>query len=221
MESYASHQSANKDVNLNKAVDALLPHIRTLILKYGMDPMQLADFSKPIFPYLPEITQGNIDFKKGWMQNLSKIKRTNDVTATYKDKLLLLDMNFGFDVADFNYEYHLQHLLYTREGDVYGRFFDLEINTVVTINLANYELFLNSIKFYEIRKYDIKFEGNILDQILNVLVKLVTIVFRECILIDIENYAAVVFGRKIDEWNKIPRSTRIKLIEGWLNTSTS
>lgn len=34
---------------------------------------------------------------------------------------------------------------------MYGRFYALDINTVVTIDLANYELFLNSIKFSEVQ----------------------------------------------------------------------
>lgn len=50
----------------------------------------------------------------------------------------------------FNYEYNLQHLLYKREGDMYGRFYNLEINTVVTIDLANYYLYLNILKFSEV-----------------------------------------------------------------------
>lgn len=58
MRSYAS-QSAKivfKNVNLNEAVDALLPHIHTLILENGMDPMRLINFSEPIFPQLVSIS---------------------------------------------------------------------------------------------------------------------------------------------------------------------
>lgn len=60
------------------------------------------------------------------------------------DKLIYI-YNF-----QFNYEYNLQHLLYKREGDMYGRFYNLEINTVVTIDLANYYLYLNILKFSEV-----------------------------------------------------------------------
>ncbi|XP_067203428.1 uncharacterized protein [Linepithema humile] len=218
---HASHQSAKivrKDVNLNEAVDTLLPYIHTFILDNGMDPMKLIDFSEAIFPELPGIAKGNVDFKKGWMQNLSKIQRSNDVTASYKDKRLILDMNLGFNLLDFNYEYYLKHMVYERQGDVYGRFYDLKINTVVTIDLANYYLSLNSLKFSEVSKYDLKFEGNLVDPILNILTKIVTVVFRKCVLLAIEDHATLIFGAKIDEWNKmIPRPNRTRLIEDWLD----
>lgn len=54
----ASYQPAkviDKSVNLNAAVDALLPSIRKFILNNGMDPMQLVDFSEPIFPHMVSI----------------------------------------------------------------------------------------------------------------------------------------------------------------------
>lgn len=38
--------------DLDKTVDALLPSVRKIILKNGMDPMKLIDLSENIFPDL-------------------------------------------------------------------------------------------------------------------------------------------------------------------------
>lgn len=59
-------------------------------------------------------------------------------------------LNFRFNFQ-FNYEYYLKYLLYMRQGDVYGRFYDLDVNTVITVDLAHYKLFLESIKFSRVK----------------------------------------------------------------------
>ncbi|KYM93962.1 hypothetical protein ALC62_15407 [Cyphomyrmex costatus] len=140
-------QNVEVRANLDKVVDALLPSVRQIILKHGMDPMQLPNVSTPIFPHLTGKLKGNLDLKKGWIQNLSLVKRTQHVTATYKDLRLTMDMNLGFEVINFSYDYYLKHLLYKRNGNMYGRLHDLDINVVVSIDLNNYYLNLDSIKF--------------------------------------------------------------------------
>lgn len=57
-----------------------------------------------------------------------------------------------------------------------------------------------------------------MDRILNILTKLITVVFQNRILKVVEEYAMFVFGTKIDEWNKIPLSNRTTMIDGWLNS---
>ncbi|XP_011691146.1 PREDICTED: uncharacterized protein LOC105452044 [Wasmannia auropunctata] len=204
--------------NLDKTVDALLPSIREFIVKKGMDPMKIADISEYIFPLLPWKLKGNIDLKNGWMQNLSLVKRTEHVTAIYKDKRLTLDMNLGFDLMDFSYQYSLTHLLYKRQGDVYGRMYQLNTNVVVTVDLNEYILILDSIKLTDVGRYDIKFEGHLLDHLLNAVTKVVTVVFKRCILTVIEDYSALVFGEKINEWNTmLPRQNRTEIIDKWLD----
>lgn len=65
--------------------------------------------------------------------------------------------------------------------------------------------FDNTFAFFR-RKYDIKFEGHILDRLLNILVKAVTVIFRKCVMVAIEERSIKIFGAKIDEWNNsIPR----------------
>ncbi|GAB1859372.1 hypothetical protein CAJAP_00451 [Camponotus japonicus] len=195
-----------KKVVLDEKIDELLPAIREFILINGLDPTQLGDYSESIFPNLPRVFKGSVDLKKGWLQNLSTIKRTNHIIGIYKDKLLTIDMNLGFDVLDCSYEYYFKYLFFTRHGDVFSRFYDLDINVVLTIDLANYYVELHSIKFSNIRKYDIKFEGHILDRLLNILVKAVTVIFRKCVMVAIEERSIKIFGAKIDEWNNsIPR----------------
>ncbi|TGZ54187.1 uncharacterized protein [Temnothorax longispinosus] len=200
--------------NVDKTVDALLPAIREFILKNGMDPLRIIDLSEHIFPNLPGKLKGSVDLKKGWVQNLSLIKRTSHVDVIYKPKQLTLDMNLGFDVMDFNYEYDLKYLLYNRQGDVYGRFYKLDVNVVMMIDLNEYQLILHSIEFSKVGKYDIKFEGHLLDPLVNILSKIITVVFRGYVLPVIEEYSMTIFGATVNEWNtKIPRANRKEIID--------
>lgn len=52
------------------------------------------------------------------------------------------------------------------------------------------------------RKYNIKFEGHILDPILNAATKIITTIFKKYVLAHIEDRALYIFRAKIDEWNK-------------------
>jgi hypothetical protein len=42
----------SSQIKLDKIVDHFLPKIRNYILKNGMDPMDLVDFSENIFPHM-------------------------------------------------------------------------------------------------------------------------------------------------------------------------
>ncbi|EFN83029.1 hypothetical protein EAI_16713 [Harpegnathos saltator] len=188
---------------LDKAFDRLLPQLQAFILEHGMDPMELADVSDRLLPNLPGILGGHIDLKSGWLQNLSKLKRADHVVARYSEQKLTLDMDLGFDVLDFNYQYDIQYMLFSRQGDIYGRFYRLKLKVVLTIDFAERYISLNSIKFVVVGKYDIKFEGHILDSILNLATKAVTTIFKKDVLAHIERRAMQIFGAKIDEWNKL------------------
>ncbi|XP_011869448.1 PREDICTED: uncharacterized protein LOC105562897 [Vollenhovia emeryi] len=218
IETNGSEQDLEIRADIDKTVDALLPSIRKFILDNGMDPMQIADVSEHIFPLLPGILKGTVDLKNGWIQNLALVKRTGHVTAIYKSKRLTLDMNLGFDVMDCNYEYSLKYLLFKRQGDVNARFHQLDVNVVTTVDLNEYILILDSIKFSDVRKYDIKFEGHVLDRLLNAVAKIITVVFKNLVLPFIERQAEKIFSAKLDEWNSmIPQPNRTEIINRWLD----
>lgn len=40
--------------------------------------------------------------------------------------------------------------MFKRQGDVYGRFFKLDVNVVLTIDLNEYRVILESIKFSDV-----------------------------------------------------------------------
>ncbi|KMQ88789.1 hypothetical protein RF55_11664, partial [Lasius niger] len=145
-----SAYDADKVVILDDKIDALLPSIREFILKNGLDPTQVTDFSESILPKLPGVFKGKLNLKNGWLQNLSTINRTEHVIGIYNNKSLTLDMNLGFDVLDCSYEYDLKYLFYKRQGDVFARFYNLDVNTVLRIDLANYYIHLDSIKFSDV-----------------------------------------------------------------------
>ncbi|KYQ48110.1 hypothetical protein ALC60_12822, partial [Trachymyrmex zeteki] len=215
-------QNVEIRANLDKVVDTLLPVVRQLILNNEMDPMQLPNVSTHIFPHLTGKLKGNLDLKNGWIQNLSLVKRTQHVTAKYKDLLLTMDMNLGFEVISFNYDYNLKHLLYKRKGNVYGRLHNLDVNVVVVIDLNKYYLLLDSIKFSNVWKFDLQFGGNLLDPVVNALTKIITVVFRNPILHVIENRVKSNFGIQLDIWNtNTSQSNRTTIIDKWLDIAKS
>lgn len=75
----------------------------------------------------------------------NNMKRINISTTIY------ISYNLHLYNYQTSYEYHLQHLLYKREGDVYGRLYQADINIVVTVDLNEYLLILDSIKFTNVR----------------------------------------------------------------------
>ncbi|XP_029168070.1 uncharacterized protein LOC114938337 [Nylanderia fulva] len=213
-------RDGEKVVILDDKIDELLPVIRELIIENGLDPAKVPNMTEDVLPVLPGKLKIVVELTKGILQNLSTIKRTERILGIYKNKVLTLDMNLGFDVLDCSYAYALRVLLLGRTGDTYGRFYDLDINIVARIDMVNYYVYLDSLKFSDVRKLDIKFEGHLLDPILNTLTKAVTRVFKNRILTIIEKRSLEIFNEKIDEWNNQfprPNLTWIGDIDNWID----
>ncbi|XP_014473580.1 PREDICTED: uncharacterized protein LOC106743868 [Dinoponera quadriceps] len=210
-----SVQTTEHTVVLDKTFDRLLPYLTSFIIKNGLDPMELVDVSEDLLPDLPGIFKGHIDLKKGWLQNLAQIKRADHVIGKFTEETntLVLNMDLGFNVLDFNYEYDISYMLLRRLGDMYGRFFDLKTKVLLTFDLKRKYISLDSIKFTAVGNYDIRFEGHILDPILNIATKVVTTIFKKSVLAHIEERSLKIFRAKIDEWNKIlsrPKGTMMQ-----------
>lgn len=212
-----STRDEEKVVILDEKIDALLPSVRDFILKHKLDPARIPSIIEDLLPHLPGKFKGKIYLTKGLLKNLSTVKRTKRVLGIYKNKTLTLDLNLGFDILDCTYQYDLQYLFFKRHGNVYGRFYDLDVNIVSRIDLVNYYIYLDSIKFSGINEYDIKFDGHLLDSVLNALTKIVTVIFEKYILTDIEKRSLKIFNEKINEWNnQIPRPN-LTFIDEWFN----
>ncbi|XP_029167903.1 uncharacterized protein LOC114938219 [Nylanderia fulva] len=199
---HATHDG-EKVVILDEKIDELLPVIRELILKNGLDPANVPDITQDIDPNIPGKINIMIEHTKGILQNLSTIKRTERVHGIYKDKVLTLDMNLRFDVLNCSYATALSLIGDTMTGGVYGRFYDLDINIVARIDMVNYYVYLDSLKFSDVRK----FESHLSDlPNLNILTEEFKYFFEYNILTVIEKRSLEMFREKIDEWNnKFPR----------------
>lgn len=68
------------------------------------------------------------------------------------------------------------------------------------------------------RKFEVQFQGNLLDPIVNALTKVITAVFPKSILTLVEDHTMKIFGAVIEEWNTlIPRSNRKEILYAWLD----
>ncbi|KAG7199499.1 hypothetical protein KM043_014118 [Ampulex compressa] len=204
---------AGKDIytaNVDQLFDASLPFIREAIIENGMEPLRLSDFSEQVLP-LPGKLKATIEFTDGWLQEMSQMKRASDIIAVYSNKRLVLDMNLGWKILDVNYQYLYKHLLVKRTGDLNGRFQDISARVVMSVDLDNYQIYLDSVKFTKVGKFYFKLEGRILDPLLNIGIKGVTTVFRQRVLKMAEDRGLMLFRELFADINKkIPKPDRLK-----------
>ncbi|XP_076753430.1 uncharacterized protein LOC143424923 [Xylocopa sonorina] len=196
--------------NANRMFDAILPSVQNFILRHGLDPMQLDDISES----LPSIiaNKRSITLTNGWLQGLSNLRRASDVTLSYKDKVVTLDVTIGFDILNLNYKYLLKDSLITRKGDVDARINDMQLRAIVAIDFNSYQINLNAINVVKLDKLNVMFEGHALDPIINAALKSLTNIFRKKITSKVQSEISNVMQKYVDEINgKIPRPGQLSI----------
>ncbi|XP_076247454.1 uncharacterized protein LOC143187249 [Calliopsis andreniformis] len=204
-ETYSGKVSAN----INTAFDTVLPGIRTLFLKGGLDPLDTKDFHKDLEGFL--VQHGSLNLINGWIQGLSNVERAGDVILSYENKVVTLDMMLDLDVAQINYDYSLKYGLIRRQGEFYGRFHDLKVQATISFSMCNYNIVINSLKVISIGKMDIKLEGHLDDPLLNAIINGITVVFRQHVTNIAEEAYRMIFQQLIDRVNEmIPRPDQLQ-----------
>ncbi|XP_031845514.1 uncharacterized protein LOC116432544 [Nomia melanderi] len=191
-------------VSINKLFDDSLPFLRDLILKKGLDPLSMKELYKPLDAPISE--GGYIHLTKGWMQGMSSLKRSGDVNISYKDKVLRVDMDLGFDVLDIAYNYDVKYSLVKRNGGFDARFNDVRMRVILQVDLKSYRVILDSIKVNSVGKIAIALEGHAIDKVLNLALKAIVGIFKKTVIQTVEDRSYDVFREFLEVINsKIPR----------------
>ncbi|XP_076685126.1 uncharacterized protein LOC143377577 isoform X2 [Andrena cerasifolii] len=186
---------------VNKLFDTILPSIRNLLLKFGLDPMKMKNIVQPLEGIIDK--DGTLEMKDGWLQGMSDVARAGDIVLAYSNKILNIDMDLGFDVLDINYEYFFKYGLIKRTGDFHGRFSRVKLRVALTLDMTTKKTTLDSLRIVDMGKLDVKLEGHILDSLLNVAIKAFTTIFRQCVMEFIEERFTVVFKGLLKDLNEM------------------
>ncbi|KAG8042461.1 hypothetical protein G9C98_005095, partial [Cotesia typhae] len=179
---------------LNDSFDVNLPLIRNYMKKNGMEPLQMPDH---IITF-SDLGVGKVHLQRGWIQNLVRIERTGDVILRYNNKFLYYDFDLGWDNLYVNGDYTMRYLFLTRKGSFTGRFRNLRIRVLGTLDLKTQFLKLEFFKFV-----DVELEGHLSDHFINVLTKVLTVFARNQVLREIEYQSTVLIKNKIKEINEM------------------
>ena len=182
---------------MNKLFDTMLPNIRNILLKFGLDPLKMGNIVQPLEGIIDH--NGVLKMSDGWLQGMSDVVRAGDIVLAYSNQVLNVDMELGFDVLDINYEYFFKYGLIKRTGDFHGRFSNVKLRVIVTLDMTTKKVTLDSLKIVDMGKLDVKLEGHALDPLLNVAIKAFTTIFRDCVMEFIEERFTIVFKQLLEE----------------------
>ncbi|KAG8221931.1 hypothetical protein J437_LFUL002490 [Ladona fulva] len=176
----------NLKVNMNDFVDRMMEKARDFMLENGLDPMQLPDTVEKF-----EVTdligikwQGELDLVKGWLQDLSTIFRTGDVSVVYKDKKMHIEAEIGFKDLVFNYDFTARVMKLSESGMVNGKASDVKIVFKAIADIFTKTIALDDLQISHVGDIDIQFNGlgTIANFIVDKLTEVVIALFKEPIL---------------------------------------
>ncbi|XP_065163349.1 uncharacterized protein [Atheta coriaria] len=142
--------------NINDFVDMIIAEVRSFLVKYGFDPMNIPDIDEEI-----EITGVPIHLKlnDGVIFNASSIYRDGDINLYYENRLLVVEVPIFFKVFKMDYEYDIAvssdgSLL---EGKLNGEVVLVDVNFAVQVDFKALQISLKSYSISNIGAINIDF----------------------------------------------------------------
>ncbi|KAJ8956929.1 hypothetical protein NQ318_014348, partial [Aromia moschata] len=141
---------------INDWADNTFKHVQKLIIRHGLDPVELPDETLKLFP------TGTISLSTGWLEDTSTVKRYKDVWLDYRSatKKLTLTIPIQFEALMFIYKYHTKVTLLDISGDTQGKISDLRANVELTFDFTNYEASLTEFDIKDSGSISLTFSGN-------------------------------------------------------------
>ncbi|CAD1477188.1 unnamed protein product, partial [Heterotrigona itama] len=203
-----SVRSEKLSAKINKLFDMMLPSVHDFIVKHGLDPLKLEDLSERLEGII--IHNRVLNLTNGWLQGLSNVRRADDIILSYQDKVVTVDATLAFDVVDASYKYLLKDLLISRKGEVHGRISNMQLRITIELDMNSYKLAMPTANIVKADKFNVIFEGNKDDPLLNAVAKAITDIFRTNIISIVNKEFPKEVKKLINEINKkIPRPDRL------------
>ncbi|XP_076282642.1 uncharacterized protein LOC143210058 isoform X4 [Lasioglossum baleicum] len=192
------------DANINDIFDDVMPVIKDLIIKNGLDPLKMGDVQKELHGILG--MSGVLNLSHGWAQGLSQLKRSGDVVVSYKNKTISLDALLGLDLIDVGYDYKFKYSIISRSGALNARLSDTKLRVVLKADLKHYRLSLVSFQTTSVREINVQLQGGAVDKILSAAINTFIGSFRRQIIETVENRGSEIIREYLERINeKIPR----------------
>ncbi|KAF7382892.1 hypothetical protein HZH66_013294 [Vespula vulgaris] len=131
-------------VNINKIFDEILPKIRDFLIKNGLEPINLPNYTENI------LINGKIDLRNGFLHYMTDVKRSKNVMLQYRYKHIFLEIPLRWQLLDFNYNYDFTYLFIKKRGEAYGRVEDADFIVTLEIDLNKFQVILQEIKIHRI-----------------------------------------------------------------------
>nr|XP_050864916.1 uncharacterized protein LOC127070670 [Vespula vulgaris] len=183
-------------VNINKIFDEILPKIRDFLIKNGLEPINLPNYTENI------LINGKIDLRNGFLHYMTDVKRSKNVMLQYRYKHIFLEIPLRWQLLDFNYNYDFTYLFIKKRGEAYGRVEDADFIVTLEIDLNKFQVILQEIKIHRIESFRLKIHTNKLDPLMNILSQAMTRIFQNCIIKLLEEKSIEIIQPFINEMNR-------------------
>ncbi|XP_023247649.1 uncharacterized protein LOC111643702 [Copidosoma floridanum] len=107
------------------------------------EPVKLPDINQTVTVYSYYFTNGS-------MTKISEIFRADNNSAFYSDDTLTIDLNFGWNNVQMDYDIYWRILFVPCTGVFMTQFHDLKIHLSMDVNFKNYVIALKTFEFYEL-----------------------------------------------------------------------
>ncbi|KAL1513315.1 hypothetical protein ABEB36_002737 [Hypothenemus hampei] len=165
--------------NVTEYAYKILENIRTLIIRGGLDPLQLSPQYVSLFPV------GYMNLTDGWVQDLSTITFSDSVIATYSvdTNILALTLPIEFETLLINYDYHTVITLLSFTGTCDAEISKVKLNLHLGFNFTDFHAFVDKADVKDSGNIIIKFTGlGLLDWIIDAMSDAALLLFHGVIL---------------------------------------
>jgi len=206
LKKFARDGSPSDIVNfaMNPFIDEELADLRSVIIRGGMDPLELEDET---LQFLAGII-GSIKLTSGWLQDISTIARNGDVIITYNSatKRITFSVPLSFKVLLFTYKYLTRVTLLSISGDVQGKIDDVRMNLLLTYDANLQSFVLDGLSMKNSGKVTVKFTGNnLVDWITNAMTSVITTVLHPIIVAILQSNVKSIGYGIVDAMNEYIR----------------
>ncbi|XP_015118572.1 uncharacterized protein LOC107042174 [Diachasma alloeum] len=201
-------------IKLNRWFDHYLPVIKKYMVTHGMEPMNLPAMSLPV-PDIPGF-KPKVELRNGLIHGLSDITRSGDIIQHIYQSSSQVDVQLSWKEVKVDYDYSLKYLFYKRKGGLTGKFLNLNIGMMASVDFKARKVDLRYLKIVDAGNFSLKLRGHLVDPVANAALKAITITFRKRMLREMEHQMNSTAQLKIKEVNNwlsnqtsipIPRST--------------
>ncbi|XP_063993817.1 uncharacterized protein LOC135171292 isoform X2 [Diachasmimorpha longicaudata] len=187
------------------------------MVSHGMDPMSLPAMNLPA-PDIPGF-KPKVELHNGLIHGISNLTRSGDIIQHIYESSSKVEVQVSWKELEVDYDYSVKYLFFNRKGGLTGRFPNLNIGMMGSVDFKARKVDLRYLKIIDSGDFSLKLRGHLMDTVANAALKALTVTFRKRMLREMEHQMNNAVQLKIKEVNNwlsnqsnipIPRS-----VEEW------